>query len=161
MYWTSKQNELKHLKYVTDNIKDKCFAEVINYHMQWYIRMAIRTKRIFYFLSIMNILLPLLLEGINLIYGQSFSHITKIFILVIPLVISFISSLLTFGRFYDKWVNYRSTITKINVLLNEYTVAQNSDDCDSMEEYFYKKLNDIILDEGNNWILITKDNIES
>lgn len=154
--WSSKRNELDHLAYMKNELLDKNFAERVDYYLRWYIIIVNRTKVIYYSLSIANIILPLVLNGINLFYWCDSNHVAKLFEITIPLIISGISSIITFCRFYDKWINYRSTITKIGIFLNKYIDAQKRDDFNYLKEELHQEFNQIIKDESKEWIIIQK-----
>lgn len=154
--WSSKRNELDHLAYIKNELLDENFAERVDYYLRWYIIIANRTKVIYYSLSIANIVLPLVLNGINLFYWCDTNQVAKLFEITIPLIISCISSIITFCRFYDKWINYRSTITKIGIFLNKYIDAQKRENFNSLKEELHQEFNQIIKNESKEWIIIQK-----
>lgn len=148
MLWTSYQNELKHLDYVCEKINDENFKERVKYYLRWYIVKSRHAKFWFYVGNILNIILPLVLTFISTVDKE---NNLKVVTIVIPLIISFINGILILGRFLDKWNNYRTCVTLMNLFLNDYLDKQNEQKFVNDKYKLHREFDKIVQNEGKNW----------
>lgn len=146
-----KNNELDYLDFIYGNIKDKVFAERVKYYLKWYIIKARKCRFYYYVLSVLSIILPLILSLLNLYEQNKCFKQYEFLINVIPLITSFISSILILGRFLDKWSKYRETISQINLFLNKYMDLQPNLESTKEKIALHREFDSIIEKEMNTW----------
>lgn len=147
--FNSKYNELQHLQYICEQIKDKDFAERVLYHQKWYIYKANRSKFYYYMINFLNILIPLI---ISLLHALNLNN-PKIqsILIVLPLIVSFLGSLLILFRFFDIWTTSRKTATQINIFLDKYLDEQKSNLFESHKKKLHNEFEIIINNESKEW----------
>lgn len=151
-YKFSKKNEMIHLEYVCEKITDENFRESVYSNLSWYIQESGRLKNYYYSFSLINIIIPLIISFFEY-YTQCMNISCQIdaILFFLPLVVSLSNSLLTFGKFLEKWTKYRSTITQINLFLNKYLDEQNRDNFSEKKYDLHREFDKIIEAEGNYW----------
>lgn len=147
--FSSKYNELQHLQYICEQIKDKDFAERILYHQKWYIYKANRSKFYYYIISFLNILIPLI---ISLLHALDLNNqYIQPLLIVLPLVVSFFGSMLILFRFFDIWTTSRKTATQINIFLDKYLDEQKTPLFESHKKKLHNEFETIINKESQEW----------
>lgn len=147
--FSSKYNELQHLQYICEQIKDKDFAERVLYHQKWYIYKANRSKFYYYSISFMNILIPLIT---SLLHALDLNNqIIRLLLIVLPLVVSFLGSMLILFRFFDIWTTSRKTATQINIFLDKYLDEQKNPLFESHKKKLHLQFETIINKESKEW----------
>lgn len=147
--FNSKYNELQHLQYICEQIKDKDFAERVLYHQKWYIYKANRSKFYYYIINFLNILIPLI---ISLLHALSLNNQNiQSLLIVLPLIVSFLGSLLILFRFFDIWTTSRKTATQINIFLDKYLDEQKSNLFESHKKKLHNEFEIIINNESKEW----------
>lgn len=147
--FSSKYNELQHLQYICEQIKDKDFAERVLYHQKWYIYKANRSKFYYYIISFLNILIPLITSLLHALDINS-KNIQSLLI-VLPLVVSFLGSMLILFRFFDLWTTSRKTATQINIFLDKYLDEQKNPLFESHKKKLHNEFEAIINKESKQW----------
>lgn len=132
-----KKNELNHLDAICKKIIDKDFAERVDFYLRWYIYKARRAKFYYYFFNCTTIILPLIVSFINGFYCQKNNYVIEILSLILPISVSLFASLSVLFRFLEKWNNYRSTATQINIFLDKYIDYQNMKNFDEQKNLNY------------------------
>lgn len=149
LIFSSKYNELEHLQYVCEQIKDKDFAERVLYHQKWYIYKANRSKFYYYMISFLNILIPLI---ISLLHALDLNNQNiQLLLIILPLVVSFLGSVLILFRFFDIWTTSRKTATQINIFLDHYLDEQKMPLFESHKKKLHNEFETIINKESQEW----------
>ena len=155
-YFSYKNNELDHLDYICDVIKDKDFAERVDYYLRWYIYKARRAKTFYYFFNCATIILPLIVAFLNGYCKYRTNEIVNILVILLPLLVSLLTSIGILYRFLEKWNNCRYTISKANILLDRYIDSQKNEDFEKEKIKYHEEFSRIIIKENKNWKKIQK-----
>lgn len=151
-HFSYKKNELNHLDAICKKIIDKDFAERVDFYLRWYIYKARRAKFYYYFFNCATIILPLIVSFINGFYCQKNNVVIEILSLILPISVSLFASLSVLFRFLEKWNNYRSTVTQINMFLDKYIDYQNMEKFDEHKKFeLHREFSKIIDEEYLHW----------
>lgn len=146
-----KNNELDHLDYLCDVIKDKDFSERVNYYLRWYIYKARRAKVLYYFFNCTIIILPLIVSFCNAFWPNSQNKIIQFIVILLPLLVSLLTSISILFRFLEKWNSCRYTVSKANVLLDRYVDLQKKNNFETKKYGLHEEFAKIISKENKNW----------
>lgn len=145
-----KQKEKNEFESLCNCIEDESIKQRILDAGNWYIEKAVTYKRIFYILSLFDIILPVTIPIINeMIEGDA----SKKIVTCISAVISIVSSLLTFTKCREKWTLYRNTVELIKMELSLYQAHKGGKKrlCKLV-----KRIEGIMQGEHSRWIGIIK-----
>lgn len=145
-----KNNELDYLDYLCDVIKDKDFSERVNYYLRWYIYKARRAKVLYYFFNYTIIILPLIVSFFNAFYPNSQNEIIQFIVILLPLLVSLLTSIPILFRFLEKWNSCRYTVSKANILLDKYVDLQKKNNFETKNR-LHEEFAKIISKENKNW----------
>lgn len=146
-----KNNELDHLDYIYEVIRDKDFAERVDYYLRWYIYKARRAKGLYYFFNCITIILPLVVAFLNSFYACEENNTIDFIVVLLPIMVSLLTSLSILFRFLEKWNNCRYTISKANLFLDRYIDLQKKDDFEKEKLNYHEEFAKIINKENKKW----------
>lgn len=111
------KKEKKDLEILYTKIPNETEKIRIQSCVEWYTEHAILYKWIFYILSIIGIVLPLVVTTLN-VAGNG--EKTKFVTVICSAFISLCASLLTLTKCHEKWTLYRSTLESMKRVLMHY-----------------------------------------
>ena len=110
--------EIEQSKYLYSGIEDDTLKHRIKNSLNWYIRKAVVYKRIYYMLSVVSILLPLIVTILHSTDSRHFLESNlQLYSAILAGGTTLITSLLSLFRFKDYWKEYRATAEKIKAEL--------------------------------------------
>ena len=119
--------------------------------VQWYMKKANRSKYGYFTLSIIGIVLPLSVPVLNYFGNLS------LFVTIVSVLASLVTSLLSLLKLHEKWVSYRSVTETLQSELTLYT-SKCGDYNDLSEEkrnqLFAEKIEALMGNEHIKWISI-------
>lgn len=111
------KKEKEDIEILYENIPNETERLRIQSCVEWYIEHAILYKWIFYSLSIIGIVLPLVVTAINAVGNE---EKTRFVTIICSVLISLCASLLTLTKCHEKWTLYRSTLESMKRVLMHY-----------------------------------------
>lgn len=149
-----KIKEMKDFEILYRDIENKSIRGRIKSTGEWYIEKATHYKRIFYVLSMMAIVLPLVISAINVL-GEDYGACIRVITTIGSTMVAMATGILTFTKCREKWTLYRSSIEKMKKELSLYSVGEKDD------EALHKmvcRLEEMMEDERNKWREIQQEN---
>ena len=136
-----------------EGIQNDVVRERIKASGEWYIERATKYKRIFFILSAIGIIAPLLVTviisaGLNHTDGGS-DMAVRIVIAACSALASFSSTFMVVLKCKEKWTNYRNTVEQIKSELVYYSIDEETD-CERLKK-LVDRTEKIMREEHGRW----------
>lgn len=145
--------EQKDFEKLCKGIQDQHIQDRIQICGNWYIKKANRCKHIFYILSLVNILFPLIITCANAVSENM--ELIKLISVLCSTITAACSSILTFTKVLDKWNLYRTTIESIKSRL---ALHWATDSKEQNENQLMKDIEVLMQEESSKWKILLMDN---
>ena len=107
-------------------------------------------QSIILFFNCTIIILPLIVSFFNAFYPNSQNKIIRFIVVLLPLLVSLLTSISILFRFLEKWNSCRYTVSKANVLLDRYVDLQKKNNFETKNR-LHEEFAKIISKENKNW----------
>ena len=147
------KKEKEDFKKLYEGIQNDVVRERIRASGEWYIERATKYKRIFFILSAIGIIAPLLVTviisaGLNHTDGGS-DMAVRIVIAACSALASFSSTFMVVLKCKEKWTNYRNTVEQIKSELVYYLIDEETD-CERLKK-LVDRTEKIMREEHGRW----------
>ena len=147
------KKEKEDFKKLYEGIQNDVVRERIRASGEWYIERATKYKRIFFILSAIGIIAPLLVTviisaGLNHTDGGS-DMAVRIVIAACSALASFSSTFMVVLKCKEKWTNYRNTVEQIKSELVYYSIDEETD-CERLKK-LVDRTEKIMREEHGRW----------
>ncbi len=133
--------------------KDEYLKDRLDDQINWYDKKSIKNQSNYKILRIIEIISAVLIPFLSAlsINNSSFTFVVSILVSLLGVIITFIASMLSLGKYQENWIEYRTTcesLKKEKYLFLTNTIPYNTDNAFSILTH---RVESLISKENTNW----------